>query len=106
VVVDQRCAHDMKFFAARETGRASSLSDFGCRGEKSAERGQILPDLLRQYRDIDQKAGEICAAQVILQPTIPKSDRLLGQSVPQSECKHIPKPLPQRVHATKLLLQP
>jgi len=33
--------------------------------------------LQRQYRDIDQKAGEICTAQVILQPTIPKSDRLL-----------------------------
>jgi len=37
----------------------------------------ISPDLLRQYRDIDQKAGEICTAQVILQPTIPKPDRLL-----------------------------
>jgi len=56
----------------------SSLSDLGCRSEKSAQRGQILPDLLRQYQDIDQKAGEICAAQVILQPAIPKSDRLLA----------------------------
>ena len=36
-----------------------------------------MPDLQRQYRDIDQKAGEICTAQLILQPTIPKSDRLL-----------------------------
>ena len=58
-------------------GWARSLSDLGCRSEKSAERGQILPDLPCQYRDIDQKAGEICTTQVILQPTIPKSDRLL-----------------------------
>jgi len=36
-----------------------------------------LPDLQRQYRDIDKKAGEIDTAQVILQPTIPKADRLL-----------------------------
>jgi hypothetical protein len=33
-----------------------------------AERGQILPDLQRQYRDIDQKAGEIGTAQAFLQP--------------------------------------
>jgi len=52
--------------------------DLGCRSEKSAKRGKILPDLQRQYRDIDQKAGEICTAQVNLQPAIPKSDRLLG----------------------------
>ncbi len=39
--------------------------------------GQILPDLQRQYRDIDQKSGEIGTAQVILQPIDPKSDRLL-----------------------------
>jgi len=44
-----------------------------------------LPDLLRKYRDIDQKAGEICAAQVILQPTIPKSDRLLD--IPLEGCE-------------------
>ena len=56
---------------------ASSLSDLGCRSEKSAGRGQILSDLQRQYLDIDQKADEICTVQVILQPTTPKSDRLL-----------------------------
>jgi hypothetical protein len=52
--------------------------DLGCRSEKSSGRGQILPDLQRQYPDIDQKSGEICTDQVILQPTTPKSDRLLG----------------------------
>ena len=37
-----------------------------------------MPDLRRQYRDIDQKAGEIWAEQRISQPIIPKSDRLLA----------------------------
>jgi hypothetical protein len=40
--------------------QTSSLSDLGCRSEKSSDRGQILPDLQRQYPDIDQEAGEIC----------------------------------------------
>ena len=57
--------------------RASCLSETGRRCEKSAERGQILRDLQCQYRDIDQKAREIWPVQVILQPTIPVSDRLL-----------------------------
>ena len=42
-----------------EFRQARSLSDLSRWSEKSAERGQILPDLQRQYRDIDQKAGEI-----------------------------------------------
>ena len=57
-----------------------SLSDLSRWSEKSAERGQILPDLQRQYRDIDQKAGEIGTVQVILQPIDLKSDRLLALS--------------------------
>jgi len=65
---------------AQKRTHPSSLSDLGYQSEKSAEQGQILPDLQRQYRVIDQKAGEICNAQVILQPTISKSDRLLGNS--------------------------
>ena len=56
---------------------SSSLSDLGCRSEKSSDRGQILPDLQCQYPDIDQEAGEICTDQMILQPATPKSDRLL-----------------------------
>ena len=36
-----------------------------------------MSDLQRQYLDIDQKADEICTVQMILQPTTPKSDRLL-----------------------------
>ena len=58
-------------------GIASSLSEIGRRCEKSAGRGQILRDLQRQYRDIDQKAREIWPVQAILQPTILVSDRLL-----------------------------
>lgn len=55
----------------------SSLSDLGCRSEKSAERGQILAIFCVNIGNIDQKIDEICTAQVILQPTFPKSDRLL-----------------------------
>ena len=81
---------DTKPTRCRHTGRdptstlivlkvnSSSLSDLGCRSEKSAGRGQISPGLQRQYQDIGQKAVEICTVQVILQPTTPKSDRLLG----------------------------
>ena len=56
---------------------ASSLLQIGRRCEKSAGRGQILRDLQRQYRDIDQKAREIWPVQAILQPTILVCDRLL-----------------------------
>ena len=55
-----------------------SLSDLSRWSEKSAERGQILPDLQGQYQDIDHKAGEIGTGQMILQPIDLKSDRLLG----------------------------
>ena len=40
-----------------------------------------MPDLQRQYRDIDQKAGEIGTVQVILQPIDLKSDRLLAFAI-------------------------
>ncbi|MBI3284118.1 MAG: hypothetical protein HYZ65_04585 [Burkholderiales bacterium] len=46
--------------------------------EKSAGRGQILTIFCVNIGHIDQKIGEIWTAQVILQPTHPKSDRLLA----------------------------
>ena len=63
---------------------SSSLSEIVRRCEKSAERGQILRDLQRQYPDIDQKTREIWSVQAILQPTIPVSDRLLGWNASQN----------------------
>jgi hypothetical protein len=47
------------------------------RSENSPARGQILTVLQRQYRDIAQKTGEICAGPADLQPMLFKSDRLL-----------------------------
>jgi hypothetical protein len=58
--------------------KPSSLSDLKHRGENSPARVQILTVLQRQYRDIAQKTGEICAGPADLQPMLFKSDRLLG----------------------------
>jgi hypothetical protein len=58
----------MRFFASNAFLRACSMSNR--QSEKSAGRGQISLALQRQYRDIDQKAGEIGTAQVILQLSI------------------------------------
>jgi hypothetical protein len=67
------------YFVFSQSANASSLSDLGNRSEKFAATGQILPTLQRQYRDIDQKGGEIWTEQRILQPITPKSDRLLAR---------------------------
>jgi SulP family sulfate permease len=42
------------------------------------QRGQFLPDLQAHSPAMGQKDGEKWTAAVNLQPTIPKSDRLLG----------------------------
>ena len=46
--------------------------------EKRPRRGQFLPDLPPHSPAMGQKAGEKWTAAVDLQPTIPKSDRLLA----------------------------
>ena len=47
--------------------------------EKRPRRGQFLPDLPPHSPAMGQKSGEKWTAAVDLQPTIPKSDRLLAQ---------------------------
>ena len=56
-----------------------SLSDLGrLTSENRPQRGQFLPDLQTHSPAMGQKGGEKWTAAVDLQPTIPKSDRLLG----------------------------
>ena len=57
------------------------LSDLGRRSENRPQRGQFLPDLQAHSPAMGQKDGEIWTAAVDLQPTLPKSDRLLGACV-------------------------
>ncbi len=47
--------------------------------ENRPQRDQFLPDLQAHSPAMGQKDGEKWAAEVDLQPTIPESDRLLGQ---------------------------
>ena len=46
--------------------------------ENRPQRGQFLPDLQAHSPAMGQKDGEKWTAAVDLQPTLPKSDRLLG----------------------------
>ena len=48
--------------------------------ENRPQRGQFLPDLQAHSPAMGQKDGKKWTAVVDLQPTIPKSDRLLGRS--------------------------
>ena len=50
----------------------------GVESKNRPQRGQFLPDLQPNSRAIGQKDGEKWAAAVGSQPTIRKSDRLLG----------------------------
>jgi hypothetical protein len=50
--------------------------------ENRPRRGQFLPDSPPHSPAMGQEAGEKWTAAVDLQPTIPKSDRLLGQQWP------------------------
>ena len=52
---------------------------WGVDSEKRPQRGQFLPDLQAHSPAMGQKAGEKWTAEAVSQPTIPKSDRLLGR---------------------------
>ena len=55
-----------------------SLSDLGrLTSENRPQRGQFLPDLQAHSPAMGQKDGKKWIAAVDLQPTIPKTDRLL-----------------------------
>lgn len=74
--------------ACLDDGKARSLA--GCRtlvvdsaleerrSQNWPQRGQFLPDSKANSRAIGPEAGEKCTAAASLQPTIPKSDSLLG----------------------------
>ncbi|MDO8776349.1 MAG: hypothetical protein Q7K57_48090, partial [Burkholderiaceae bacterium] len=51
---------------------------WGVESENRPQRGQFLPDLQAHSPAMGQKDGEKWTAAVDLQPTIPKSDWLLG----------------------------
>ncbi len=50
----------------------------GIDSEKEPQRGQFLPDLQAHSPAMGQKAGEKWTAAALLQPMLPKSDRLLA----------------------------
>ena len=54
----------------------------GIDSEKEPQRGQFLPDLQAHSPAMGQKAGEKWTAAALLQPMLPKSDRLLGTNIP------------------------
>ena len=49
----------------------------GIDSEKEPQRGQFLPDLQAHSPTMGQKTGEKWTAAALLQPMLPKSDRLL-----------------------------
>ena len=69
----------------------SSLSDLGRRTRKSAPARPVLPDLQAHSRAMGQKAGEKWIAAVDLQPTTPKSDRLLGRWLTPQKARDVPR---------------
>ena len=64
--------------AASLEGILGACRTWGVESENRPQRGQFLPDLQAHSPAMGQKDGEKWTAAVDLQPTIPKSDRLLG----------------------------
>ena len=66
----------------KSTGRnlfsLGACRTWGVESENRPQRGQFLPDLQAHSPAMGQKDGEKWTAAVDLQPTIPKSDRLLA----------------------------
>ncbi len=65
---------------ARDSTSSSNLGAcraLGIDSEKEPQRGQFLPDLQAHSPAMGQKAGEKWTAAALLQPMLPKSDRLL-----------------------------
>jgi hypothetical protein len=57
--------------------------------EKGPQRGQFLPESPPHSRTMGQDSGEKWTAAVVSQPTIPKSDRLLGACVADTPCPRL-----------------
>jgi len=65
--------------------RLGACRTLGIDSEKGPQRGQFLPDLQAHSPAMGQKAGEKWTAAALLQPMIPKSDRLLAtQAAPRA----------------------
>ena len=67
--------HLMEFFESNKV--LGACRTWGVDSENRPQRGQFLPDLQAHRLAMGQKDGEKWTAAVDLQPTIPKSDRLL-----------------------------
>ena len=65
------------FYIRQMTKNLGACRTWGVESENRPQRGQFLPDLQAHSPAIGQKDGEKWTAAVDLQPTIPKSDRLL-----------------------------
>ena len=67
--------------------RLGACRTWGVESENRPQRAQFLPDLQAHSPAMGQKDGEKWTAAVDLQPTIPKSDRLLSADpLPHSQC--------------------
>ena len=65
----------------REGWSLGACRTWGGESENRPQRGQLLPDLQAHSPAMGQGDGEKWTAAVDLQPTLPKSDRLLGSAV-------------------------
>ncbi len=65
-------------FALMLAGCLGACRALGIDSEKEPQRGQFLPDLQAHSPAMGQKAGEKWTAAALLQPMLPKSDRLLA----------------------------
>ena len=72
----------------------------GVESEKVPQRGQFLPDSPPHSGTMGQEAGKKWAAAAHSQPTIPKSDRLLGARLPTGTIAPMTMPLPRRKRPT------
>ena len=63
--------------APRKARTLGACRTWGIESENRPQRGQFLPDLQAPSPAMGQKDGEKWTAVVDLQPTLPKSDRLL-----------------------------
>ena len=66
-----------RYYNQQKTGLGACRT-WGVESENRPQRGQFLPNLQAHSPAMGQKDGEKWTAAVDLQPTSPKSDRLLG----------------------------
>ena len=87
--------------------RLAACRTWGVGSENRPQRGQFLPDLQAHGRAMGQKAGEKWSTAVDLQPTTPKSDRLLASGFDRGAIKRhfSPDATPEAESATHLTEQ-